>query len=641
MARFYRAGRCDSGSSLAFVGCLVVAGFALSCPSALGSEGTARATADRLVASAVDAEIQGDSGRSFALLRDAVRVDPDRLAARAQLGEIQVDGKWITVEETQRRAAADPLQAEYRERRKTADKNLPSQLALARWCRKSNLNQEAQFHWSNVLSMEPKNEEALRALDLRWQKGRLVSRTQSAQDKDQLKEAKRAAAQWESKLVKWRRAVSGADAAARDGALAEIRSISVADAIPSLEEVTLGRDANHSRHADEYQAIALAFVEALGKMQGQSAAESLTRHAVFSPAAKVRASAIAQLKPRDQHDFVPMLLGGLGMPIESTYSLTTGPDGSVHYYRSLYREGPEADWSWESRRQAVLLDMTGRSFEFDLSTGRVEASRPTEPAVVVAAKKAAVASKYQSGYQNDAAATERKIANTNQAIENLNARIVPALSETTGENFGDNPKAWWDWWRDKNEYYTDDHPVSRGYDFGKDDYTYCPPPPWRPHSCFAKGTLVWTKTGTRPIETIEPGDLVLSQNVDSGELKYASVLLRTVRPPSKLLKISMDGEEFTSTPGHPVWVSGLGWRMVKELKEGQVIHGVTRSVRVKSIVPGDEGEAYNLVLAENNTYFVGETGVLAHDITMQRPTQSLVPGFSKPKTSVVSIATQR
>ena len=647
MARCGYAG-VDSSLQAALICCTVFAGSLFQSLTAIGAEQATPSEADKLVAKAVDAEIQGDSARSFSLLRDAIRIDPSHAIAHSQLGEVKVDGKWISTEEAQRRAAADPLQTEYIERRKDAQKGTQAQLALARWCRKNNLTQEARFHWSNVLSMEPKNEEALRALDLRWQKGQLVSRTQSGQGKDQLQEAKRAAARWESKLVKWRRAVSGPDAAARESALAEILAIAVSDAIPSLEEVTLGRDANDARHADECGAIALAFVEALGKMQGQLATESIARHAVFSPAEKVRASAITLLKARDQHDYVPMLLGGLGMPFESTYSLSVGPDGSVHYYRSLYREGAEADWSWESRRQAVQRDLGGRNYEYDVHTGKTDASRPTESAVVVAAKKATVAAKYQTGYQNDALATERKIVNTNQAIENLNARIVPVLAGATGKDLGDNPKAWWDWWRDQNEYYTDDHPVSTGYDFGADYYTYgrptsttvdsSPPPPPMPrrHSCFAQGTLVWTKTGTRAIETIEAGDLVLSQDVDNGELKYVTVLLRTVRPPSKLLKVSMEGEEFSSTPGHPFWVSGLGWRMAKELKEGQVVHGVSRSIRVKSIGPGAEAEAYNLVLGENNNYFVGETGVLAHDITTQRPTQSIVPGFAKPRGSEVS-----
>jgi len=615
-----------------------------------GAAGDAsKAEADRLVAAAVKAELEGETARSFTLLHDAIRVDPDNRLARAQLGEIKVDGKWMSAEEAQRRAAADPLQKEYRERRRAAGENAQGQLALGRWCRKNNLGAESEFHWFNVLSVDPKNDEALRALDLRWQKGRLVSRAQSAQNKDQLKEAKRAAARWESKLVKWRRAVSGRDVAAHDAALAEIRSIADVDAIASLEEVTLGRDANDVHHAEECQAIGLAFVEALEKVSGQPATESLARHAVFAPSDKVRMSATAKLKPRDQHDFVPMLLGGLGMPIETSFSLMTGPDGSVHYLRSLYREGPESDWSWESSRQAVQRDLGGRRLIYDTYTGESNVDLPAESSVVVASRKAAVAARYQSGYRNDAVSTEQKVAETNQEINTLNGRIIPVLAATTGKGFGDNPKAWWSWWRNQNEYYRSEHPVETHYDSGSDYYSYghpatslvssAPPPPpprFSGHSCFAKGTLVWSKTGTRPIESLEPGDLVLSQNVDTGEIKYEPVMLRTVRPPSQLVKISFDGEELRATPGHPFWVRGVGWRMVKELKEGAVIHGLSQSAKVRSVAAAEEGEAYNLIVADFSTYFVGRNGILAHDVTPQRPTQAIVPGVAANRTSVVA-----
>src|SRR5207245_1453770 len=161
-------------------------------------------------------------------------------------------------------------QAEDRERRKAAGESPQGQLLLARWCRKNNLNGEAQFHWASVLTVDPKNEEALRALNLRWQKGQLVSREQIAQQKDQTKEA---------------------------------------------------------------------------KLPAQAATESLGRHAVFAPGDSARSAAIEKLKKRDIQDFVPMLLAGLGMPIESSFSINTGADGSVHYIHSMYREGPVCDWS--------------------------------------------------------------------------------------------------------------------------------------------------------------------------------------------------------------------------------------------------------------------------------------------------------
>jgi hypothetical protein len=597
----------------------------------------AKAKAEQLVSAAVQAELNGDFSRSFALLHEALRADPENKLAHWQLGEIKINNQWVAAEETQRRATADPLQAEYRERRKQSGDSPQGQLALARWCRKSNLKEEAQFHWANVLTLDPKNEEALRALDLRWRKGRLVPREQLAQEKDQLRQSKLAAERWSSKIVKWRRGVSGQDMNARLAALTEIREIKESDAIPSLEDVTLGREANDPRHSQEFAAAGLAFVDSLGKMQGQAATESLARHAVFAPDEKVRLSAIEKLKPRDRNDFVPMLVDALGMPIEATYSLMTGPDGSVHYLRSLYREGQDSDWSWESRRAAVQRDLGGINLQFDTYTHKVAAG-PGESPVAIAAKKANVATAYQKQYASNAAATESQVQQANQSVEALNARVVQVLTATTGKDLGDNPKSWWDWWRSSNEYASYDHPVDQHYDSGVDQYYYnrptysfvssAPPPPFfgGPHSCFVKGTSVWTKTGLRPIESIEMGDLVLSQDVTTGELKYEPVIGRTVRPPSPVVKLSIDKEEVRATRGHLFWVSGTGWRMAKELEKGAMLHGLNGGSRIRSIESEGEAEAYNLIVAECDTYFVGEHGLLVHDNKPRTPTQSLVPG---------------
>jgi hypothetical protein len=596
----------------------------------------AKAKAEQLVSAAVQAEVNGDSARSFALLHDALRADPENKLAHWQLGEIKINNQWVAAEETQRRATADPLQAEYRERRKQSGDSPQGQLALARWCRKSNLKEEAQFHWANVLTLDPKNEEALRALDLRWHKGRLVPRGQLAQEKDQLRQSKLAAERWSSKIVKWRRDVLGPDMNARLAALTEIRAIKESDAIPSLEDVTLGHEANDPRHSPQFAAVGLAFVDSLGKTQGQAATESLARHAVFAADKKVRLAAIEKLKPRDRHDFVPMLVDALGMPIEATYSLTTGPDGSVHYLRSLYREGPDSDWSWESRRAAVQRDLGGPSILLDTYTGKAVVG-PGESPVVIAAKKANVATAYQKRYATNAAATEFQVQQANQSVETLNARVVQVLTATTGEELGDNPKSWWDWWRSTNEYASYDHPVDQHYDSDVDRYYYnfptyglvsSAPPPKIPigRSCFVKGTSVWTKVGLRPIESIEMGDLVLSQDVTTGELKYEPVIARTVRPPSPVVKLSIDTEEVRATRGHLFWVSGTGWRMAKELEKGTMLHGLNGGSRIRSTESDGEAEAYNLIVAEYNTYFVGEHGLLVHDNKPRTPTLSLVPG---------------
>jgi hypothetical protein len=135
-----------------------------------------------------------------------------------------------------------------------------------------------------------------------------------------------------------------------------------------------------------------------------------------------------------------------------------------------------------------------------------------------------------------------------------------------------------------------------------------------------KGTPVWTKTGIKPIETIELSDLVLAQDVATGELAYKPVLARTVRPPCPILRLALDGEELLATRGHPFWVAGIGWRMAKELDDGAILHGIGGSPRVASIETAGEEKAYNLVVADFNTYFVGKHGILVHDNTPRRST---------------------
>ena len=100
-------------------------------------------------------------------------IAPDNSLARWQLGEMKVGNEWLSVEEAQRRAEADPRQTKYQERKESLGESPQGQLALARWCRGNKLEDEAQFHWSSVLSIDPNNKEALRAAGMRWHDGEL------------------------------------------------------------------------------------------------------------------------------------------------------------------------------------------------------------------------------------------------------------------------------------------------------------------------------------------------------------------------------------------------------------------------------------------------------------------------------------
>src|SRR5206468_3044925 len=79
------------------------------------------------------------------------------------------------------------------------------------------------------------------------------------------------------------------------------------------------------------------------------------------------------------------------------------------------------------------------------------------------------------------------------------------------------------------------------------------------HSCFGRGTPVRTVSGPRPIETIEVGDLVLTQDTAGGKLGYRPVVMAHHNPPSPTFEVSLGGAPVVTSPSHRFWVAGRGW----------------------------------------------------------------------------------
>ena len=75
------------------------------------------------------------------------------------------------------------------------------------------------------------------------------------------------------------------------------------------------------------------------------------------------------------------------------------------------------------------------------------------------------------------------------------------------------------------------------------------------------------------------------------------------------------GERFETTDDHPWWIAGQGWKRTEELRAGMAV--VTRDGRgmlVASVAETERTDAtYNLTVADFETYFVGEHGVLVHN----------------------------
>ena len=71
------------------------------------------------------------------------------------------------------------------------------------------------------------------------------------------------------------------------------------------------------------------------------------------------------------------------------------------------------------------------------------------------------------------------------------------------------------------------------------------------------------------------------------------------------------------------------WRMAKRLETGQLLHGLGGSWPLEDVEELHQDQAYNLVVGDFATYFVGERGILVHDNTFRQPTTAILPGLHR------------
>lgn len=225
------------------------------------------------------------------------------------------------------------------------------------------------------------------------------------------------------------------------------------------------------------------------------------------------------------------------------------------------------------------------------------------------------------------------------------------------------PRAWWEWWYERNELFMPqgEKPTQFAYqaqnqvvpvttysqdepnlNLGSGRIDLRPSRPmqnarrWsqrpanrRLYSCLVAGTLVQTAEGLRAVDHIRPGDLVLSQQPETGELTYKPVLQATIRPPGPVLAIETPDNVIRATGGHLFFVAGQGWVRARELTPAMKLYDVHGTTPIRNVTPEDENEqTYNLIVADFHTYFVGPERVLSYDVTPLRPTAITVPGVA-------------
>jgi len=393
-------------------------------------------------------------------------------------------------------------------------------------------------------------------------------------------------------------AIDGEDDARRETALKELEQLNQPQAIPVLESFLLDG-------GDRFQEAA---VKQLAKLPHSEATEALVRYAVLSAYVAARDKAAEALRQRSVYEYCPLLLSALNAPLKSQYQISMDRRGTITYVQAIGRNAAKVNQTVVA--QTVLTP--------------IRTSRLRIPGVPAQTLEQVFQQREINKLRQAAADVNLQTRLANSALEPMNQRVVDVLEQATGAKCGDDPTDWWEWWQEYNQKWW---PKTSEYVCREYQETYEQP---TIHSCFVAGTLVRAERGLVKIEEVLAGDRVLSQNPDTGELAYKVVKETTVRPPGKIRLVRVGDEEIRTTLAHPFWVSGLGWKMAQDLKTGDRLHGLNGSTPIENIALLDkEEQAFNLVVDDFNTYFVGQAGLLVHDNEFRKPTRAIVPGLSE------------
>jgi hypothetical protein len=593
-------------------------------PSVSSAEPAATSTGfGAQVRSALRQELDGKNAERNALLQQVVEQSADQPQAHWHLGEIKTDGKWMpyerVVDDAEDRWHKLYLYRKTRDERKdTADDHF----FVADGAHERGMWDEERAHLKRIVELDWDNAEARARLGDVNIDGFWVPREDIVAFNRILEETRRNRTDWDAKVQQIVRRLFRSREKAWELNWRELQAICDPAAIPSVE----------AAFAEGNEQAALWYLDWLNCRDTWQASVALVRQAVLAPSATIRSAAQTHLKDRRVDDYAPILLSAMRADPEITAHLSQTAFGGLLYVQHI---ALETQYDVRVRNLAVIYGPeTGfASYQFGIlpisvpGTGRL-ADFPAE-----------MAGAFQHVRRYYGAFSAGEGRGIEVGIDVGNDRLVRTFSAATGLMDLEQPEDCWDWWNGYQQVYVAAPKPLRQRDY-EETWTvdrrrrHFVRTPQRDvglvlmMSCFAAGTPIVTEYGPKPIEEVQLGDRVLSQDVETGELAFKPVFKTTVRPPVPLLKITTDRGELICTGGHPFWVNGESWLYARELQPGMRFHSVDGASEILSVEDaGREEKAYNLIVADFHTYFVGEGRVLCHDNTPRAPTNALVPGL--------------
>lgn len=623
--------------------------------------------ADAQVGLSLWCEAHGLKAERIKHLALALIADPNNARARAFLGLLSVGNRWLSPEEAAKAIKSDQsltaklaaynakrerLRAELApggQRPRARARAAQTHVALGMWCEQNGLKAEATAHFTSAVVLTPYRDATWKHLGYIKNHGRWMNRGQIEAQKAEAEVQKKADAVWMKRLTALRR--DRADK--RRSGEAELRLTEVTDprAIPSIVRVFVSESA-----LDQLVAVKL-----LEQIDTPESSRELAIIAFTTQSDPVITRAVEALRTRSPREYAGMLVEQVRAPW--TYSVVPvagpGSPGQIEVNSPRFR--------WVRRYDAPRAFAIG-SFTFYGYAGydgnglpvvisgidlRRMANESLGKQLIDLAKFEAETAEMIAQARLKAADSQqrlladlREIQEFNLKSEVLNERVERILggvgvpiaptptAVATGKGGADEPAQdasvavpasavadhefdniedqWKKWWYDQLGYrYTPPPQVTVTVDASPQSETPLIV------SCFAAGTPVRTRDGLRPIETLQVGDHVLSQDTVTGSLSFQTISVVHHNPPGKILAVALDnGETISASIFHRFWRAGVGWAQARHLKPGDQLRLLQGSARVLSVTEKPAVPVYNLDVAGSRTYFVGKYNVLVHDNTL-------------------------
>ena len=134
--------------------------------------------------------------------------------------------------------------------------------------------------------------------------------------------------------------------------------------------------------------------------------------------------------------------------------------------------------------------------------------------------------------------------------------------------------------------------------------------------CFAKGTLVYTSNGLKPIDEIKVGDTTYSYNLKEKKTELSKVINILNREVSHIYKIITNTETVFVTAEHPIYVLDKGWIKVKDLKTNDLLKSFDVETKIMILEIQEiinPITVYNIEVDSNHNYYITNSKLLVHN----------------------------